>query len=362
MGVAIGAAAIIGVGGVSTSSAQDLISQLDELSDLLTVTAHPTLSTGNAQLPRGAVSMVRRIGPVRSASSIGNVPVTVRRTDRVPEYRTLGINVFAAEADLLGSLHGSLAKGAFLNAGTARYPAVVLGSIAADRLGVHRLGLRVYLGGHWFSVVGVLNPVTAAPQIDRSALIGFPVAESLLGFSGSPSTIYVRANPDQIPAVRAVLAFSANPAHPEAVEVSRPSDALAARAAAKKSLQTLLLGLGALALLVGGIGLANVMFISVLERRSEIGIRRALGASKTHITLQFIGEAIVISMVGGVAGLVFGSTFTFVDSRIHGWPTIIPLAFVIEGFGAAIGIGVIAGIYPALRAARMTPVEALRAT
>jgi putative ABC transport system permease protein len=159
-----------------------------------------------------------------------------------------------------------------------------------------------------------------------------------------------------------VLAFSANPAHPEAVEVSRPSDALAARAAAKKSLQTLLLGLGALALLVGGIGLANVMFISVLERRSEIGIRRALGASKTHITLQFIGEAIVISMVGGVAGLVFGSTFTFVDSRIHGWATIIPLAFVIEGFGAAIGIGVIAGIYPALRAAPITPVEALRAT
>jgi ABC-type antimicrobial peptide transport system permease subunit len=361
LGVAIGVAAIVGVVGVSSSSGEDLLAQLDQLSSLLTVTASPAFVASNVELPRDAVSMVRRIGAVSQASAIGTVSATVRRTDRIQQFATLGITVFAAQTDLLVPLRGGVAEGGFLNGATAHYPAVVLGSIAANRLGIDRTGIRIYIGGHWFAVVGILKPLSAAPEIDRSALVGFPVAESLLGFRGSPSTIYIRADPDQMSAVRNVLPFTVYPARPEAVEVSRPSDALAARAAARLALQGLLLGLSALALLVAGIGVANVMVISVLERRTEIGVRRALGASRRHIGLQFFAEAIVISFTGSVGGLGFGSAFVLFYARIHGWPAIIPLESLVLGFAAAISVGVVAGIYPAIRAARLMPSEALRA-
>jgi putative ABC transport system permease protein len=360
LGVAIGVASIVGVVGVSSSSSQDLLEQLDQLSSLLTVTANPAFAASGIALPPDSVSMVKRIGPVTQASAVGDVSATVRRTDHIPDYSTLGISVLAAQTDLLAALQGRLAGGRFLNGATARYPAVVLGSIAAYRLGIDRIGVRTYVGGHWFSVVGILQPMGAAPEIDRSVLVGFPIANSLLGFQGSPSTIYIRADPDQMGAVRNVLPFTVYPNHPEAVEISRPSDALAARAAARLALQNLLVGLSALALIVAGVGVANVMVISVLERRTEIGVRRALGASRRHIGLQFFAEAIVISFAGAVAGLVLGSTFALLYAPLHGWRAVIPFESLVLGFAAAIGVGVLAGIYPAVRAARLMPSEALR--
>ena len=109
---------------------------------------------------------------------------------------------------------------------------MVLGTKAAERLGVPRRRPPGLLGGRWFTVVGVLRPVALAPEIDRAALVGFPAAEALLGSDGSPGTVYVRADPDQVEAVRDVLPATANPANPNEVRVSRLSDALAARAAA----------------------------------------------------------------------------------------------------------------------------------
>ncbi|MDP8936478.1 MAG: ABC transporter permease [Actinomycetota bacterium] len=363
LGIAIGIAAMVAVLGISASSRADLMAELDRLgTNLLTVTPGQTLFGQDASLPKESIGMIGRIGPVQTVSATGNVSATVRRTDLISSTETGGISVKAARSDLPDALGATVRSGAFLNAATERYPAVVLGSAAAERLGIDRAGpaVMVYLGDRWFTVVGILDPVPLAPEIDRSALVGFPTAEERLGFDGSPTTVYTRSDEESVEAVREVLAATANPANPEEVRVSRPSDALAARAATDTAFTALFLGLGAVALLVGGVGIANVMVISVLERRSEIGLRRALGATKGQLRLQFLSESLLLSGLGGVAGVVLGSGVTAAYAAARSWTVVVPPVSIGGALVAALVIGGIAGLYPAVRAARLAPTEALR--
>jgi putative ABC transport system permease protein len=255
-----------------------------------------------------------------------------------------------------------MASGTFLNQATIQYPAVVLGATAAAQLGIDRTDppVQVWLGGRWFTVVGILDPVALAPEIDRSALIGFPVAETQLGFDGHPTELYIRTDPRFTSAVRAVLADTVNPPHPDQVDVSRPSDALAAAAAAKGAYNGLFLGLGAVAVLVGGVGIANVMVVSVLERRNEIGLRRALGATRRHVGEQFLTESLMLSLLGGMAGTALGVVATAVYAASQHWGIVLPPLALYGGLGAAVLIGAFAGLYPSLRAARLSPTDALR--
>jgi putative ABC transport system permease protein len=361
LGIAIGIAAMVAVLGLSDSSKSDLIAQLDRLgTNLLRVAPGQTVLGEEAELPEQARPMISRIRPVESVSALEQVDVTVRRTNYIAEEETGGISVMAADVKLLGTLGATVRRGAFLNEATVRYPAVVLGSDAAKRLGIDKLGVSVWLGDQWFTVVGILNPVELEPDLDSAAFIGLPIAEELFDADGSASTIYVRANPDDLNDVRRVLGATANPEHPEEVDVSRPSDALEARAAARTAFTSLFLGLGAVALLVGGVGIANVMVISVLERRSEIGLRRALGATKGHIRLQFLTESLILAGLGGAAGVVLGMLITVAYASNRGWDAVVPWYVPIGGIAAALAIGAVAGLYPAMRAARLAPTEALR--
>jgi putative ABC transport system permease protein len=361
LGIAIGIAAMVAVLGLSDSSKSDLIAKLDRLgTNLLRVAPGQTIFGEEAELPEQARSMIGRVGPVQSVSAVEQVEATVRRTDYISEDETGGIGVIAADVNLLKTLGATLRRGDYLNKATMHYPAVVLGSDAADRLGIARPGVDVWLGEQWFTVVGILDPVELDPDLDNAALIGLPIAEELYGAEGTPSTIYVRADPDDLDDVRRVLGATANPEHPEEVEVSRPSDALEARAAARTAFTSLFLGLGAVALLVGGVGIANVMVISVLERRSEIGLRRALGATKRHIRLQFLTESLILAGLGGFAGVVFGVLTTAILAENRGWDTVILWYVPVGGIAAALAIGAVAGLYPAMRAARLAPTEALR--
>ena len=364
LGVAIGIAAMVAVLGVTRSSQAQVLAQLDQLgTNLLTVTTGQTLGGKEAQLPVTAATSIGRTEGVQAAAPTAQLnDVGVYRTDLVPSYLGGGLTVRACDAGLLSTLEASLLHGVFLDPETARYPVVVLGYEAATTLGIAELSGqdRIRLGGRWYVVTGILRPVALAPEIDRSALIGFGVAAADFGYDGHPSRIYVRADTERTSEVATMLPRAANPESPGEVKVSRPSDVLSARLAVVDASTSLFLGLGAVALLVGGIGIANVMVISVLERRGEIGLRRALGAARRHVSAQFVVESLLLGAAGGAAGVLLGAAVTVVLARNRGWQPIIPPAAAAAGLIAAVLVGTIAGVYPALRAARMAPTEALR--
>jgi putative ABC transport system permease protein len=359
LGIAIGIAAMVAVLGISASSRAQLDAQLAQLgTNLLTAAPGHTMFGDDSQLPLDAVAMVARIGPVTDASATGSVDAKVYRTDRIPAGQTGGLVVQAADLGLLDTVGAHVRSGVWLNSATSRYPAVVLGSETARLLGVGP-GQQVWLGGRWFTVVGVLEAVPLAPELDRAALVGWPVAQQLLDFDAHPTTVYERSRDDAVDSVAAVLAATANPENPDEVDVSRPSDALSAKAAADTAFTGLLLGLGGVALLVGGVGVANTMVIAVLERRAEIGLRRALGATRGHVRDQFVAEALVLSGLGGAVGVLLGSAVTAGYALTRGWPVSVPTYAWAGALVAVVVVGGLAGFYPAVRASRLAPVEAL---
>jgi putative ABC transport system permease protein len=364
LGVSIGIAAIVGVLGISQSSESLLLAELGRLGNLLTVQAGNNASGQQTELPDTAGGMVSRIGPVIGVAQIAAISsVYVYRTPFIPAVQTSGIALTAAAPGALPATVGtSMAHGRFLNAATARYPAVVLGAEAASLLGIQNLAHppQVWIGGHWFTVTGIMHPVPLQTTMDSMAFIGFPIAEQDFAFDGHPTELYVRSDPAQVAAVNAVLPATVNPANPATVTVTEPADVLQAEAVTTGAYNSLVLGLGAVALLVGGVGIANVMVISVLERRSEIGLRRALGATRHHIAEQFLTEALLLSLLGGLAGTLLGVAATAVYAVTQHWHVLIPPLALYGGPGAALAIGAIAGLYPAMRAARLSPTEALR--
>jgi putative ABC transport system permease protein len=372
LGIAIGVAAIVAVLGLAASSSATLVKEIQALgTNLLTVTNGQTLSGTPAELPESAPGMIARLPGVTAVQYTGLVSgVSAYKSQLIPAVDTNALSVDASSLGLPAQVGTSLAEGQFLNAATARDPVAVLGAAAAQLLGIDRIwpGERIWLGpnptqGHWFYVAGILRPIPAsyAPEINLAVLVGFPAAENYLGLDGNPSEIYVRTvnNPAVTTVVDNLLGAQASPENPSQATVSQPSVALTAQADAKGALGTLFLGLGAVALLVAAIGVANIMVISVLERRSEIGLRRALGATRGQICAQFLAEAILLSLAGAAAGVILGAAATAAYARSHGEPTVIPAQAWAGGLAAALVVGALAGLLPAIRAARLSPTEAL---
>jgi putative ABC transport system permease protein len=373
LGIAIGTASIVAVLGLSSSSQAGLLAEIDRLgTNLLTAASGQTFTGQAAQLPHAAPSRISRIAAVEQVAHTGTIAgAKVYRSPLIPEITTNALQVKAASLNLPPVVATTVAQGRWLNPATATKPVVVLGAVAAKRLGIDRVypGERIWLGGQWFYVAGILSPAVLAPEIDTSALVGYPAAQRYLDHTsitrgkptvGPPTTIYVRSQTDQVGAVQSVLAQTANPKAPNEVDVSQPSDALTARAAARGAFNSLFLGLGAVALVVGAVGVANIMIISVLERRSEIGLRRALGATRGQVRGQFLSEAILLALLGGAVGVAAGALATVVYASAKHWAVVIPTTAWAGGIAAGRATRAIAGLVPALRAARLPPTEALR--
>jgi putative ABC transport system permease protein len=375
LGIAIGVAAIVAVLGLSASSQNGLLTEISQLgTNLLTVQNGQAIGGGTAELPDLAPTMIGRLPGVTQVQDTGTTTANAYRTPLIPAIDTNALSVDATSLGLPATSGTSIARGEFLNAATAREPVAVLGAAAAAYLGIDKIwpGERIWLttsattsgqagqaNGVWFYLAGILKPDVLAPQIDSSVLVGYPAAVTYLGFAGNPSTIYVRAQTSQVTSVDNLLAAQANPENPDEVQVSQPSSALTAQADAQGAFNGLFLGLGAVALLVGAVGVGNIMVISVLERRSEIGLRRALGATKGHIRAQFLSEAILLALLGGAVGVAAGITATAIYAHAKGWAVVIPAQAWVGGLGAALLIGALAGLLPALKAARMSPTQAL---
>lgn len=361
LGIAIGIAAMIAVVGISTSSQAKLNDQLASLgTNLLRAEANNGLLGDEAKLPEPTIGKIAMIEGVESASGYGLLSdVNVYRSSLIDPAANGGLTVNAADLELLKVTATEMGTGVWLNEATGEYPAVVLGASAADVLGVVSPGSQVWLGGQYFTVIGILEPSDLAPELDVGAFIGIPVAKALFDYDGSPTTVYERSAEGAINQVRELLPATVNPQSPEEVKVSRPSDALAAKYAADQAFTGLLVGLGSIALLVGGIGVANTMIISVLERRREIGLRRSLGATRAHIRRQFLAEALLLSGLGGLLGAGIGIGVTAIFAGINGWPVAISPAVIAIGILSTLAIGAVAGIYPAIRAARTPPTAAL---
>lgn len=362
LGIAIGIAAVVAVVGISASGRADLLATLDRLgTNLVRVSAGRGILGGAPELPSDSPLMAARVGPVEAVSAVARIDEPVRRTDLIPELETGGLSVVAVEPGLLDVLGGSVAAGRFLDVGSSRLPATVLGRIAAERLGVGSLDLpqMVTIGNRVFTVVGILDDLELHPDIERSALVGFDAADTVFD-GGTLTTLYLRIDPAAVDDVVEVIPTTVNPQNPDRVEITRPSDALAAREAADASLTQLLIGLGSVALLVGGVAIANIMVMSVMERRMEIGVRRSLGATRAHIRRQFLVEAILLAATGGVVGVVIGSAITWAFTRARGLTLSVPVEALAGALAIALAIGAIAGIYPAVRAASIPPSQAVR--
>lgn len=366
LGISIGIATMVAVIGIPASSQQALDDKMESLgTNILKVTSSASSSSAKTlPLPAAAPIMIKEIGPVTQVSAVGEVLQPLLVNDVIPQGAAINTNVYASDSTLLATVNGSLDQGRFPVAGEPALPEVALGSTAAKRMGISSLDARpqmLWLSGRWVALVGILSPTPLAPEIENSALVSFAFAEKELGYQGNPSMIFLRAPAASIPDVRKVLARTTNPAKPSAADIGNPSDALAARNLAQATFSLLFLGLAGIALIVGGIGVANTMIISVLERRKEIGLRRALGATKAGILSQFFTESLVLCALGGVAGVVLGIASIAFYSLAQGWPIVVPPMSVVLGLVSAMVIGIVTGVYPATRAAKLPPTEALAA-
>ncbi|MFJ7276792.1 ABC transporter permease [Kitasatospora sp. NPDC098663] len=362
LGIAIGIATMIAVVGISSSSKAQLLRQLDQLgTNLLVASPGQGLFGEKVKLPEESTGMLSRVPGVEQVGATGDLSQSVRRSEKIPKEETGGITAKAATEGLLDVVRGAVGSGTWLSEANGRYPSTVLGHVAAQRLGITAPGQQVYIGGQYFTVIGILDPLPLAPEIERAALVGWDGAGALLGFDGHPTQIYERSTDQTVGAVRALIPRTVDPQNPHNVQVTDPSSALQAKAATEGAFTDLLLGLGGVALLVGGVGVANTMIISVLERRHEIGLRRSLGATRGQIRLQFVTESLLLSGLGGLAGVALGAAATYAFAASGGLPWVVPLWAVTGGFAATLLIGTVAGLYPAVRASRLSPTLALHA-
>ncbi len=367
LGISIGIASLISIQGITEANQADARAEIDALgSDFLYITPGTGITEDAVLLPDAPAMLDTHLTDLEYVAALYPVDARARRNELIPEAQTGGVTVSAvtsADLDLLEPVNGSVDLGRFHDPTSVEVPSVVLGSLAAERLGIRHLTGHptINISGTNFSVIGVLDEFeTLNTDLNRTAIIGLTVAVELFETADNPGAIYAQVRPEQLDEVRDLIPAQANPFAPGEVAVSRPTEALEIREVIDETFARILQALALIVLAVGGIGIANIMVISVIERRGEIGLRRSLGATRRHIASQFIVESTVLSLLGGVLGVAIGVAIVIGYARYKDFQAIIPWFWLTIGVAAAFALGAIAGLYPAWRASRLDPAEAVR--
>ncbi|MAT37817.1 MAG: hypothetical protein CL420_07250 [Acidimicrobiaceae bacterium] len=367
LGPVLGAAGIVAAVGLNESAKGDVRQTLERLgTNLIVASADGSFSAGQAPtLPEDAVERsmnVSTVDRVAGITEIGSLTVLPSQGGK-DFFRTIPIPVLTSDQNLLNVLDAQMLHGRFINGSDESnvFRSAVMGHDLANDYQYLPGELRtIDVDGETYGVVGVIEKVDLVPKLDTAIIIPKSSAEEDFDVEQKPTTLYVRATEGNVDSTAEALPMAINLGGDEAVTVAVPSDLLEAQGAVDTTLRNILFLMGGLALLVGGVGIANVMSISVIQRSGEIGIRRALGHTKMTIALQFVLEALFVGVLGGIAGVVTGVCVIYLVSSILGWIATLNIPLFLVAGGMALIVSVIAGLYPAWKAARLEPLETLR--
>tara|TARA_B100000959_G_scaffold220128_1_gene232587 strand:- start:364 stop:1551 length:1188 start_codon:yes stop_codon:yes gene_type:complete len=367
LGPVLGAAGIVAAVGLNESAKGDVRQTLERLgTNLIVASADGSFSAGEAPtLPEDAVERVMNVSTVDRVAGITEIgSLTVLPSQGGKDFfRTIPVPVLTSDQNLLTVLDAQMLYGRFVNGADEDniFRSAVIGQdLANDYQYLPGEVRTIDVDGETYGIVGVLEKVDLVPKLDTAVIIPKSAAEEDFDVEQKPTTLYVRATEGNVDSTADALPMAINLGGNEAVTVAVPSDLLEAQGAVDTTLRNILFLMGGLALLVGGVGIANVMSISVIQRSGEIGIRRALGHTKMTIALQFVLEALFVGVLGGIVGVVTGVSVIYLVSSILGWIATLNIPLFLVAGGMALIVSVIAGLYPAWKAARLEPLETLR--
>jgi len=366
LGPIIGVAAMVGAVGLTESAKGALKQQLAELgTNLIIAQAGGTFGSQNPTFPADAVQRVYAIPTVLGAAATTNLSGVIATPIEAGStyYQAFPVPVRAADLSLPAVLKVPLLDGRWLDhADTSRHLlSVVIGSGLADKYAFLPGETRtIRLNSTNFGVVGELGPVPLDPELDNAAFVTQWAAKNVFGTDGKPNQLYVRASPGTTQETANAIPKAISLGGPDQTSTNVPSDVLQAASQADKTLQQVALFAGLLALAVGGLGIANVMSISVIQRSSEIGIRRAVGHSRAKIGAQFVLESLFVGLLGGLLGAALGVGVVYLVSAFAHWIVEIAYSRIPIWMGLALFVSVVAGLYPSIKAARLEPLETLR--
>jgi putative ABC transport system permease protein len=366
LGPIIGVAAMVCAIGLTESAKGELQAQLAQLgTNLIIAQAGGTFGSQNPTFPENAVARVESVSSVSAAAATANLSgvVSVPVQGAKDYYEAFPAPVRAAGVGLPSVLQVPMISGRWLDLADLQLhtSAAVLGEGIAKQYGYLPGESRtIRLNNANFAVVGVLGPVALDPELDNAVFVTEWSAKHVLGTNGEPNQLYIRAAPGATQSTANAIPTAISLGGPDQVSTQIPSDVLQAAAQANKTLQEVALLAGLLALVVGGVGIANVMSISVIQRSSEIGIRRAVGHSRSKIAAQFLLESLFVGLLGGLGGAGFGVAIVYGVSAVAGWVAVIDYGTIPLWMGLALLVAVGAGLFPSIKAARLEPLETLR--